>query len=91
VIRQGALLANGRPVAPLQPGDWYHVEVSCLLLPETEKMLGVSVRTASGDAWSLEVPYESYRFERPTEVQLTSLGVEASKVFVDNLIATVSR
>jgi hypothetical protein len=97
VIRQGALLANGRPVVPLQPGVWYHIEATCLLSskvsrsPHVGRMLSLSVRTASGEAWSLTVPYEDFLFERPTEVQMISLGAAASRVFIDNLIATVSR
>ncbi len=49
----------------------------------------MTVRTADGQAWKSQVPYSSYLFERPTELQVISLGEVGSTVFLDNLIATM--
>lgn len=90
LIRKGHLLANSYPVAPLRLGAWYHVEVSCSLSQQSTKNLGISVQTASGESWFQQVPFAEYLFERPTEVQIISLGQENSRALVDNFVATVS-
>jgi arylsulfatase A-like enzyme len=83
------VMANDQLVAPLQPGVWQHVELACSLAATGDRMLTVTVRTADGQAWKAQVPYSSYLFERPTELQVISLGEVGSTVFLDNLIATV--
>ena len=85
----GGMMANDHLVAPLQPGKWQHVELACSLAATGDRMLTVTVRTADGQEWRSQVPFSNYLFERPTELQVISLGEVGSTVFLDTLIATV--
>ena len=89
MIHRDVVQADNRNVAGIEPGQWYHLEMSGQFGEGATKHLTVRVADQAGNHWSLAVPYPHYGFERPTSLEMIGLGAEESAVRIDHLAVTV--
>ena len=78
-----------RNLAELEPGLWYHLEVSGRFGAGRDRQLSVSLAAEDGRIWNARVPYTKYHFDRPGAVQIIGLGAPGTAVQIDNLVFTV--
>ena len=80
---------GNRNLAGLEPGVWYHLEVSGRFGSGSDRQLSVSLAAEDGRIWTTRVPYSKYHFDRPSQVQIIGLGLPGTAVQIDNLVFTV--
>ncbi len=88
-IGNGGLKVGWRNAMAIEPGTWYHLEISGRFGPDTDKQLTVSATTAAGRSRTVTVPYDNIHFEQPNNIGLTGNGPPGSAVQIDNLVLTV--
>lgn len=81
--------ASDRNLATLEPGTWYHLDISGRFGAGSDRQLSIVMTAEDGRSWSAQVPYSNYHFDRPGEVQIIGLGVPGTAVQLDNLVVTV--
>ena len=82
---------SGRNVAGIEPGTWYHLDLSGRFGAGSDKQLTMTVSTQDGRQWSSQVPFEQFLFEWPTNVEMIGLGPVGSSVRMDHLVVTVEQ
>ena len=85
----GDVKANGRNLAALEPGTWYHLDVSGQFGAGSDRQLSIVLTAEDGRRWATQVPYTKYQFDRPSEVQIIGLGAQGTAVQIDHLVVTV--
>ncbi|MBL7077408.1 MAG: sulfatase [Kiritimatiellae bacterium] len=88
-IGNGAIRAHSRTVSGLEPGTWYHVDISCKFGSMNDRLLTVAVTAFDGRSWIQNVPYSDVRFDRPETIQIIGLGPCGGTAHVDNLVVRV--
>ena len=89
MIGDGGIKANSRNVCGVEPGTWYHVDISCRFGEVNNRMLSLAVTAADGRSWRQEIPYTDMHFDRPGTIQIVGLGAVGGAAYLDNLSVRV--
>lgn len=77
-------------LAGLEPGTWYHLDVSAEFGADRDYQLSILLYTEDGRRWFRQEPILNTAFDRPAELQIIGLGDTGSSVQIDNLVVTSS-
>ena len=85
----GEVKVGDRNLAALEPGTWYHLDISGQFGAGSDRQLSIVMTAEDGRRWATQVPYTKYQFDRPNDVQIIGLGAQGTAVQIDHLVVTV--
>jgi parallel beta-helix repeat protein len=86
INREGTLLANGKPLAVVPLGKWFHIDIACGLGKKASPNYKLTVRLLDEDLGTFdEVPFQSEKFKQIEWLGFVSNATEKAVFYLDNL------
>ena len=90
-VGAGGVKAGANLIRSVDPGTWYHIEVTYGGAFEAEFKYAVSVSTADGLIARKVIHQAKHKFKRPDWIGFSGLGPMGTRAYLDNIVVRVEK